>query len=100
MTENVPMIDIGRARLGISVADRLRRNRKITITTTPSASIRLNCTSLTDSRIDCERSYSTLILTLGGICSRNPGSRFLIESTTSMVLVRSEEHTSELQSPM
>ncbi len=52
----VPMIDIGSARLGIRVAERLRRKRKITMTTSASASSRLNCTSRTDSRIDCVRS--------------------------------------------
>ncbi len=37
ITENVPMIDIGSVRLGISVATTLRRKRKITSTTSTSA---------------------------------------------------------------
>ncbi len=56
ITENVPTIDIGSDRLGISVAERLRRNRKITSTTRASASNSVNCTSSTDSRMDWERS--------------------------------------------
>ncbi len=42
ITEKVPMMDMGSARFGMSVADRLRRNRKITITTSASASSRVN----------------------------------------------------------
>ena len=42
--------------LGMIVADRLRRNRKITSTTSAIASSSVNCTSCTDSRIDFERS--------------------------------------------
>ncbi len=50
------MIDIGSARLGMIVAVTLRRNTKITPTTSPSASSSVNWTSRTDSRIDTERS--------------------------------------------
>ena len=50
----VPMIDIGTARLGMIVADRFRRKRKITITTRAIARSRVNCMSLIDSRIDCD----------------------------------------------
>ncbi len=56
MTANVPTIDIGSASDGIRVACRLRRNTKITSTTRPNASTRLNFTSATDSRMLCERS--------------------------------------------
>jgi hypothetical protein len=38
------------------VADALRRNTKITPTTSPKASSRVICTSRTDARIDSERS--------------------------------------------
>ena len=38
------------------VAETLRRNRKITSTTRPTVSSRVNFTSFTDSRIDSERS--------------------------------------------
>ncbi len=37
MTPNVPTSDSGTATLGITVADRLRRNTKITITTSATA---------------------------------------------------------------
>ena len=56
MIANVPTIDIGSASDGITVAGRLRRNTKITMTTSASASSRLNFTSATDSRMLCERS--------------------------------------------
>jgi hypothetical protein len=52
----VPTIDAGSARLGMIVADRFRRNRKITRTTRQTVRTRVNFTSPTDSRIDCERS--------------------------------------------
>ena len=48
----VPTIDSGSARLGMMVAETLRRNRKITSTTSTIASISVNFTSLTDSRMD------------------------------------------------
>ena len=56
MTANVPMTEMGSARLGITVAETLRRKRKITMTTSAMASSSVNFTSLTDSRMDCERS--------------------------------------------
>ena len=52
MAANVPTIDMGSARLGITVALTLRRNRKITITTSPIVSTSVNLTSFTLSRID------------------------------------------------
>ena len=48
MTGNVPTTESGSARLGISVAHALRRNRKITTTTSPSVSKSVRFTSLTD----------------------------------------------------
>ena len=71
---------------GITVAETLRRNTKITITTSTTASSSVNFTSLTDSRIDSERSKRTSSLTDGGICARNGGSSALTSSTTSTVL--------------
>jgi len=56
MTLKVPTMDRGRARLGIAVAGRLRRNRKITSTTRPSAMSSVVSTSCTEARIDSERS--------------------------------------------
>ena len=48
ITANVPTSDSGTATLGMMVADRLRRNRKMTITTSPMVSISSNSTSFTD----------------------------------------------------
>ena len=45
MIANVPTIDIGSAMLGMSVADRLRKNRKITIITSAIVSMSVNFTS-------------------------------------------------------
>ena len=87
ITANVPTSDIGIARLGISVARRFRRNRKITRITSPSVSTSVNFTSSTDARIDAERSYSSLIVTHAGSCSRNDGSRALTALTTATVFV-------------
>ena len=56
MTMNVPRMDMGTARLGMMVADRLRRNRKMTSTTSAMARIRVNCTSWTEPRIETDRS--------------------------------------------
>ena len=50
------MTDIGSARLGIAVAQRLRRKRKITITTSASVMMSVNFTSCTESRIETDRS--------------------------------------------
>ena len=52
MTAKVPITEIGRARLAISVAARFRRNRKITMITRPAASIRVNCISSIEALID------------------------------------------------
>ena len=57
----MPMIDIGKAMLGITVAERFRRNRKITSTTSATARNSVNFTSPTDWRIDTERSYRICI---------------------------------------
>ena len=56
ITANVPTSDIGNASDGITVAETLRRNRKITITTNAIVSISVTFTSCTDSRIPWDRS--------------------------------------------
>ena len=56
ITANVPMTDSGSARLGITVAEMFLRNRKITSTTSANVSSSVNCTSLTELRIEIERS--------------------------------------------
>ena len=86
ITENVPMMEIGRATLAIIVAAMLRRKMKITKTTSAAASIRVNCTSMIDSLIEWARSYMTSRLMDSGSCWRNTGSMRLISSTISTVL--------------
>ena len=68
ITAKVPNSDIGTARLGMIVADRLRRKRKITSTTRPMVSARVNFTSLMESRMLCERSKRIFRSTDAGIC--------------------------------
>src|SRR5215469_6795668 len=56
MMANVPMMLIGSARLGIVVAERFLKKSKITRITSTNAKNKVNLTSLTESRIDTERS--------------------------------------------
>src|SRR5665213_1396625 len=51
MAAKVPISDNGTDRLGMMVAGTLRRNRKITSTTSATASDSSNCTSLTEARM-------------------------------------------------
>ena len=57
------------------MADRFRRNRKITITTRAMVRTSVNSTSWIDARIDFEASNATDKLTDGGISRRNCGSK-------------------------
>ena len=68
ITAKVPAIESGSARLGITVAERFRRKRKITRTTSASVRRRVNWTSSTESRIDWERSKRTSSRAEAGIC--------------------------------
>src|SRR5712664_1694577 len=56
---NVPTSDRGTATLGMTVADKVRKNRKITITTSAMVSMSENCTSRTDARMVAVRSVRT-----------------------------------------
>src|SRR5207245_9229576 len=71
--------------LGITVAERLRRNRKITITTRPTVSINENSTSLTEARMVVVRSVSTWILMDCGMDAFNCGNSRVMLSTTLMM---------------
>src|ERR1700693_1486213 len=64
---NVPTIDKGTTTPGITVADRLRRNRKITITTRQTVKTSVNSTSRIDFRMDSEASNMMWRCTDGGI---------------------------------
>ena len=76
----------GTVMLGMMVAQTLRRNRKITITTRQTASISVNCTSATEARMVSVRSMMVLTWIDGGIDASSRGSVALIRSTVSMTL--------------
>ena len=86
MPAKVPISEIGSAMAGISVARKLRRKRKITMITSTPASPSVNWTSSMAWRIECERSFSTLMSTPGGSWAWIAGSIALTRSTTSTVL--------------
>ncbi len=87
MIEKVASNDSGTARLGITVAQIVRRKTKITMTTSPIVSIIVNCTSCTAARTTSERSDTISTFTEGGTASSSFGIIFLIVSTSSMMLV-------------
>jgi len=82
MAANVPTMEIGNAKLGISVADRFPRKRKITSTTRATVSSSVNCTSSTEARIAVDESYKILRVTDGGTNPWNVGISFLMSFTT------------------
>ncbi len=86
ITPNVPTKDNGTARLGMIVAGTLRRNRKITSTTSATASSNSNCTSATEARIVTVRSVNTVSSTAVGRPDASCGSSVLIRSTVSITL--------------
>ncbi len=56
ITMNVPISDIGTAIAGMTVAQSLRRNRKMTPTTSAIVSSKVRSTSVTLARMVCVRS--------------------------------------------
>ena len=86
MTPNVPTRLRGTATLGITVAERVRRKRKITSTTRATVSMSSNWTSSTEARIVSVRSARIWTLTEEGRADRRAGRRALIRSTTPMML--------------
>ena len=86
ITPKVPISDSGTAMLGMIVAASVRRNRKITITTSAMVSISSNSTSFTDARIVVVRSVRICICTAGGSDARSCGNSALTRSTTAMML--------------
>src|SRR4029077_6181705 len=86
MTAKVPTSDSGTERLGIKVADGLRRKTKITATTRTIASPSSNSTSATEARIVVVRSVSTVTSTDAGSEACSAGNIALILSTTAMTL--------------
>ena len=81
------MMENGSARLGMMVADTLRRNTKITITINPSVSIMVNFTSSNDSLIVSERSYKVFMFMDGGNSALIKGKRSFTPFATSIVFV-------------
>ena len=59
ITPNVPTMERGTATLGMVVAETLRKNRKMTMTTSATVSMSSNSTSLTEARMVVVRSVST-----------------------------------------
>src|ERR1700693_732248 len=86
MTPNVATSDRGTARLGITVAHKVRKNRKITTTTRLIVSIIVNCTSRIDARVVCDRSDIRSTWTAGGSDCSSLGINAWTRSTTSIVL--------------
>ena len=82
----VPTSESGTDRLGMTVARRFRRNRNITITTNPTASVSSNWTSSIEARIVVVRSVNTVTWTEDGRPAVHCGSRVLMLSTTLMTL--------------
>src|ERR1700728_4447513 len=82
---NVPTSDKGTAMLGMIVAANVRKNTKITMTTSAIQSMSSNSTSLTEARTVVVRSVSTDILMMGGMVARSFGNSALMLSTTLMM---------------
>src|SRR6478672_8765411 len=80
------MSDRGTVTAGMMVAQKLRRNRKITITTSATVSSNVNCTSATEARMVAVRSEMTEIFTAGGIEAWSTGSIALTLLTVAMTL--------------
>src|SRR5579872_1185396 len=84
MTARVPTSDKGTERLGISVADGLRRKTKITATTRIIARPNSNSTSATEARIVTVRSVSNVTSTASGSDACSEGNSALTLSTTEI----------------
>src|SRR3569623_1430877 len=86
MAAKVPITAMGNASDGMIVADKVRRNRKITATTSAAAIRSVVWTSATEARIDRLLSYRTVRCADLGIDWMKRGITLLIESTIWMVL--------------
>ena len=83
MIPNVPTSDSGRATAGMNVARRVRRNTKITPTTSTIDSTRVRCTSVTEARMVSVRSVTMLSWMPAGITFCRAGSAAFTRSTVS-----------------
>ncbi len=86
MIANVPTSDTGTARVGISEARKLPRNRNTTITTRTTAINRVISASCRVALITGERSIAIFRLTLAGSTARRAGNCAFICATVSMML--------------
>ena len=82
----MPISDSGTVTAGMTVAQKLRKKMKITITTSATVSSSVNCTSATEARIVCVRSDRIFSLIAGGSEACSCGSSDLMRSTVSMTL--------------
>ena len=83
---NEPASASGTVTLGMSVAQKLRRNKRITSTTRQMVSSSVNSTSTTEARMVTVRSRMVSTLIAGGMRAVSCGSSALILSTVSMTL--------------
>ena len=79
------MMTSGKVMLGMIVAHSLRRKAKITSTTSPTVSAKVNSTSETEARMLAERSATRSTFTARGIDASSCGSIASIWSTTWIV---------------
>jgi hypothetical protein len=87
ITVNVPRTEKGSASAGMSVADPLWRNRKMTPTTSSRVTSIVTWMSPNASRIVRERSWRGVRCADGGICDTKLGSSARTASVTSIVLL-------------
>ena len=86
ITAAVASSDTGITRRGMAVAMTLRRNRKITTTTSATVISRVIFTSCTEARMVSVRSAMTSMLMAGGTLARSWGRAAFTASTVSMTL--------------
>ena len=86
ITAKVPTIESGSATAGISVARGLRRKSQMVITTSTTASARVNCTSRTEARIVSVRSDTIESCAPGGSARSSSGSCARMPSTVWTML--------------
>src|SRR6218665_1884081 len=96
ITPQVPISEIGTARLAITVARRLCRKKKITSTTISTASASSTATCVTDARMPRVRSDSNWTLSVAGRPACNSGSSCRMRSTVAITLAPGWRCTSRM----
>ena len=86
MAPQLPISEMGTARLAITVARRLCRKKKITSTTITTASTSSICTCSTDAWMPVVRSVSTFTSTDAGSEAVSSGRRALMAPTVAITL--------------